>query len=97
MSKRVPDFSTIFLQWNGWDAGHYVRIAESGYHLGPGFPAFFPLYPLLVHIADALLPGGALAAALIVANLAAFGALLLVVTLLIRPSGLFGRRHVRME
>jgi branched-chain amino acid transport system permease protein len=27
----------------------------------------------------------------------AFGALLLVVTLLIRPSGLFGRRHVRME
>jgi Gpi18-like mannosyltransferase len=72
---RVPDVSMIFLQWNGWDAGHYVRIAESGYHLGPGFPAFFPLYPLLVHIADAVLPGGALAAALIVANAAAFGAL----------------------
>jgi branched-chain amino acid transport system permease protein len=27
----------------------------------------------------------------------AFGALLLVLTLLIRPTGLFGRRHVRME
>lgn len=27
----------------------------------------------------------------------AFGALLLVVTLLIRPTGLFGRRHIRME
>jgi hypothetical protein len=66
---------SIFLGWNRWDAGHYVRIAESGYHLGPGFPAFFPLYPLLIHIFDAVLPGGALTAALVVANLAAVGAL----------------------
>jgi branched-chain amino acid transport system permease protein len=27
----------------------------------------------------------------------AFGALLLALTLLLRPTGLFGRRHVRME
>lgn len=66
---------SIFLGWNRWDAGHYVRIAESGYHLGPGFPAFFPLYPLLIHLFDAVLPGGALAAALVVANLAEIGAL----------------------
>ncbi|WP_433385710.1 mannosyltransferase family protein [Actinoplanes sp. CA-142083] len=71
----APGLSMIFLSWNGWDAGHYVRIAESGYHLGPGFPAFFPLYPLLIHVADAMLPGGALAAALLVANAAAVGAL----------------------
>ncbi|MEU4236097.1 mannosyltransferase family protein [Actinoplanes sp. NPDC026619] len=72
---QTPDLSMIFLGWNHWDAGHYVRIAESGYHLGPGFPAFFPLYPLLIHVTDVVLPGGALAAALVVANLAAFGAL----------------------
>jgi Gpi18-like mannosyltransferase len=72
---RHPDLSTILLGWNRWDAGHYVRIAESGYHLGPGFPAFFPLYPLLVHIVDAVLPGDAQISALVVANLAALGAL----------------------
>jgi hypothetical protein len=71
----APDLATVFLSWNGWDAGHYVRIAESGYHIGPGFPAFFPLYPLLIRGADGLLPGGALAAALLVANAAAIGAL----------------------
>lgn len=69
------DLWNILLGWNRWDAGHYVRIAENGYHLGPGFPAFFPLYPLLVHIFDAVLPGDALISALVVANAAAFGAL----------------------
>jgi len=72
---QVPGPWMIFLGWNRWDAGHYVRIAESGYHLGPGFPAFFPLYPLLVRAGDAVLPGGALVSALVVANAAAFGAL----------------------
>jgi hypothetical protein len=72
---RIPDVQMIFLGWNGWDAGLYVRIAEHGYHLGPGFPAFFPLYPLLVHLGDAVLPGDALVSALVVANLAALGAL----------------------
>ncbi|XVV10044.1 mannosyltransferase family protein [Actinoplanes sp. CA-131856] len=68
----APDLWSIVLAWNGWDAGHYVRIAESGYHLGPGFPAFFPLYPMLIHLF-----GGGPAAALFVANAAAFGALVL--------------------
>jgi hypothetical protein len=72
---RPHDLGTMLLGWNRWDAGHYVRIAESGYHLGPGFPAFFPLYPLLVHLGDAVLPGDALISALVVANLAALGAL----------------------
>ncbi|GAA0576514.1 membrane protein [Paractinoplanes ferrugineus] len=60
----------VLLHWNNWDAIHYVRIAESGYHLGPGFPAFFPLYPLLIKLA-----GGGMTGALIVANVAALGAL----------------------
>ncbi|GAA4955945.1 mannosyltransferase family protein [Actinoplanes utahensis] len=72
---RAPDLWMVALGWNNWDAGHYVRIAESGYHLGPGFPAFFPLYPMLIRAFDVLLPGGALAAAIVVANAAAYGAL----------------------
>jgi hypothetical protein len=70
-----PDVWAIVLGWNRWDADLYVRIAQDGYHLGPGFPAFFPLYPLLVRIADAVLPGGMLISALVVANAAAFGTL----------------------
>jgi Gpi18-like mannosyltransferase len=73
--SRTPNLWMVALGWNGWDAQHYVHIAESGYHLGPGFPAFFPLYPLLIHVFDAVLPGGALVSALFVANAAAFGAL----------------------
>ncbi|MFF5077571.1 mannosyltransferase family protein [Actinoplanes sp. NPDC000266] len=68
----APDPWSIVMAWNGWDAGHYVRIAEGGYHLGPGFPAFFPLYPMLINLF-----GGGPAAALFVANAAAFGALVL--------------------
>lgn len=60
---------------NQWDTGHYLSIAESGYQTGPASPAFFPLYPVLIRATDAVLPGGALIAALLVANAAVFGAL----------------------
>ena len=73
----APDLWSIALGWNRWDAGHYVRIAESGYHLGPGFPAFFPLYPMLIHVLDPVLPGNGQVSALVIANAAAFGALAL--------------------
>ncbi|WP_433796150.1 mannosyltransferase family protein [Actinoplanes sp. CA-252034] len=73
----APGLWSIGLAWNGWDAGHYVRIAEEGYHIGPGFPAFFPLYPLLIRSFDVILPGGPLISALVVANLAAWGALVM--------------------
>ncbi|MBM2618559.1 DUF2029 domain-containing protein [Actinoplanes sp. LDG1-06] len=66
-----------WLSWNNWDAQHYVTIAEVGYHVGPGYPAFFPLYPLLIRVFDPLLPGGGLISALVVANAAAIGALAL--------------------
>ncbi|GAA2881408.1 hypothetical protein Acy02nite_16750 [Actinoplanes cyaneus] len=72
---KAPELWTMVLGWNSWDAGHYVRIAESGYHLGPGFPAFFPLFPLLVHVVNPVLPGDGVVAALVVANLCAYGAL----------------------
>ncbi|GAB2608143.1 membrane protein [Paractinoplanes abujensis] len=72
----APGLWSAFLGWNNWDAQHYVRIAESGYAgLTAGYPAFFPLYPLLIHVFDPVLPGGGMVSALVVANAAAFGAL----------------------
>jgi Mannosyltransferase (PIG-V) len=71
----APDLWSIALGWNGWDAMHYVTIAESGYHLGPGYPAFFPLYPMLIHVVNPVLPGDGVVSALVLANAAAFGAL----------------------
>ncbi|MEU4623190.1 mannosyltransferase family protein [Actinoplanes sp. NPDC023801] len=71
----APDVWTTVLGWNNWDAGHYVTIAERGYRLGPGFPAFFPLFPLLVRAVNVVAPGDGVVAALIVANAAAIGAL----------------------
>ncbi|MEU4690671.1 mannosyltransferase family protein [Actinoplanes sp. NPDC023714] len=61
--------------WNQWDAQHYVTIAEHGYHEGPGYPAFFPLHPLLIRLLDPVLPGGGQVAALVIANAAGIGAL----------------------
>ncbi|MBE3074032.1 MAG: hypothetical protein IMZ75_03665 [Actinobacteria bacterium] len=59
------------------DALWFLRIATQGYHSGDGSAAFFPLYPLVVNIV-AWLPGlGPLGAALLVANVCFFGALLM--------------------
>ncbi|PRY30015.1 mannosyltransferase family protein [Pseudosporangium ferrugineum] len=73
----APDPWSIAVRWNGWDAVHYVSIAEQGYHLGPGYPAFFPLFPMLIHVVNPILPGDGVVAALVLANAAAFGALAL--------------------
>ena len=71
----VPAAVELLTALNKWDTEHYLRIAESGYRTDPGSPAFFPLYPLLIRATDAILPGGALVAALLIAKVAAFGAL----------------------
>lgn len=45
----------FFGYWGyGWDGMHYIKIATDGYH----FPlqAFFPMYPLLIRLADFALP-----------------------------------------
>ncbi|WP_234391918.1 hypothetical protein [Streptomyces sp. WM6378] len=76
--------SVLALEWDGrW----YYRIVEWGYHLPadsvplPGFAseklAFFPLYPGLIRVVDAVLPIGDLNAALFIswvsAGVAAWG------------------------
>ena len=48
-----------------------------GYKLGPGEPAFFPLYPTLIRLADRVLPGDAAVSAWIIAHVCALGTLIL--------------------
>jgi hypothetical protein len=59
--------------WARWDAVHYLDIAASGYY-GTDM-AFFPLYPILIHLATPLV-GNALIASLIISNVACFFGLL---------------------
>ena len=65
-----------------WDANWYARIAADGYHYSgdPGDAqtvVFYPLYPLLARLLASLPGSGVREALLIVANLAAIGAILL--------------------
>lgn len=49
------------------DDGHqYLQIAERGYGFDPASPAFFPLFPLLIHLTGYLTGGDYLIAGLIV-------------------------------
>lgn len=76
---REPDrgWEALVTATERQDALWYMRIATTGYASEDGSAAFFPLYPLTVG-AVARLPGiGPLGAGLLVANAAAFGALLL--------------------
>lgn len=59
--------------WGRWDAEHYIGIAADGY--SGTEPAFFPLYPLLIHLVGRLL-GNLLIAGLLISNVASFVSLL---------------------
>jgi len=59
--------------WGRWDAVHYLDISERGYY-GTDM-AFFPLYPLLIHVAGRFV-GSALVAGLLISNVALFFGLL---------------------
>jgi hypothetical protein len=59
----------------GWDGGYYAGIADAGY--GPMVREalrFFPLYPLVGRAAGVLVPGPTALVMVVVANLAALGA-----------------------
>nr|WSX50699.1 mannosyltransferase family protein [Streptomyces sp. NBC_00974] len=72
--------SPVKLLGESWDSVWYLRIAEYGYGRTQMYPdigslqsdsAFFPLYPVLIRCAWAVLPGSLAAAALVVAWIAA--------------------------
>jgi Mannosyltransferase (PIG-V) len=57
------DPRSLFEPWVRWDAVPYLEIAASGY--SGALIVFFPLYPLLIRIADAVLGQPALASILV--------------------------------
>jgi hypothetical protein len=81
----------------GWDAGYYETIARVGYHpLGKESLRFFPAVPAVTHVL-AWLPGLSDGAALLViSNVAAFVATVLLFALVRRETGdaLVGRRAI---
>src|SRR5262245_28206101 len=58
-----------------WDAQPYLWISQEGYGANPMLPAFYPLWPLLIHIGSWLIGGRVLVAALILANALSVAAL----------------------
>ena len=65
----------LLSSWGRWDALRYLEIARNGYY-SPIQTAFFPLYPLLIHLGIRLLGHiGAYASGLLISNLAFFFAL----------------------
>lgn len=67
--------------WMRWDTPWYLRIAASGYAANDGSIAFMPLYPCLVKVAGFLLGGNLLLGAILVSNLAALIAMILLFNL----------------
>jgi hypothetical protein len=87
----APPFEVAVRMWGRWDTEWFLGIATGGYR-GPGVdtvnsPAFFPMYPMLVGLADAVLPGGPLGAAAVVSALALLGALTVLHRLVERELG----------
>lgn len=86
----APKYSTTSLgaqvtafSWDQWDAMHYLGIAQHGY-VAFTDTAFFPLYPLLIHLlAFPFGASGAYWAGLLISNLAFLGALLLFYQLIV--------------
>jgi hypothetical protein len=61
--------------WYQWDVARYATIAQQGYP-GPGYAAFFPLYPAISHAVNVVLHLDILGTMMLVSNAAFFGALI---------------------
>ena len=72
---------------NRGDALWYQRIAESGYRSDDGSAAFFPLYPLAIHLVSSLPGISPLTAATVLAQGCYFGALVVFHALTTRELG----------
>ena len=78
--QHVQESSHALLNvWGRWDAVHYLAIAQQGYQ-GTDM-AFFPLFPLLIHILGSLV-GNHLIAGLLISNASFFFGLLYLYKLL---------------
>lgn len=86
--------ATLLDAWSHFDANFYARIAVAGYQPGPlAYRAnFFPLQPLLAHLAAPLTGGNTYASSMLVSNLSCLAALLGLAAL---ANGLAGERVAR--
>jgi len=68
-----PGFHNAFTAWERFDVLWFLRIARSGYTVGDGSAAFFPLFPALARVVGLVV--GPYAGGFLVANTALLGAL----------------------
>jgi hypothetical protein len=73
----APGWHMLVTSLQRQDAQWFLRLATTGYAPGDHSAAFFPVFPLAIRVVDAMPGIGPLGAGLLVANAAAFGALLL--------------------
>ena len=71
----TPGWHNAVTSFERFDGLWFLRIATGGYRDGDGSAAFFPGYPLLIRAVSPLVGGHPLAAALLVSNAAALGAM----------------------
>ncbi len=62
------EWHQLFTAWERFDALWFLRIASSGYRVGDGSAAFFPLYPLTVRALSVVMGSHPFAASLVVSN-----------------------------
>lgn len=78
----------LFDLWHRWDVRWFTQVAEQGYRWSPppmqSDLAFFPLYPLGMHLVAALTPLSSYAAGLCIANVSFLVALYLLHRLVMR-------------
>lgn len=95
IERDVAVWHALVAGWSVWDGDYYRAIAAGGYTFReatwPSIP-FFPLYPALIRLALPLCGGSAEIAALVVATLAAYLAVLLLYALV---AGDFGEPVAR--
>jgi hypothetical protein len=90
--SAVAGPAQLLAAWRHWDANWYLSVATSGYSSGQS-TAFFPLYPLLIHGLNMLLPWiSPFASGVIVSNVALFIAVVLLVRLTEREFGINAAR-----
>ena len=53
----IHDLGRITDVWARWDSVWFIRIAQHGYDVAAGAPAFYPLYPALVAVVGRLCGG----------------------------------------
>src|SRR6185503_20657850 len=58
--------------WARWDSEWFIKIAQHGYDVAEGAPAFFPLYPVLLAVVAAALGGHYVLACVVVALAATY-------------------------